>query len=205
MRNTALLTIPVPGLDDPPNVPLHLGQVADQVETFTVPRFATVAERDAKWPAPPNGALCITLDTYTQWLRRAGAWEARCPRLVAAIQSEGPIADIGAALGDIPGMTHTFTALAGHRYQITGSCTFLQKTNPGVSNLYIATGANLNLATPGFSLALNAYAGLTAIVTHVPGAGSITYKLRWSTSAGILGMNVGPGAPVVLLIEDLGF
>ena len=76
MRNTALTVTPVPGLDDPPNVPLHLGTVADQMETFAVPRFATVAARDTAWTSPPNGARCITTDTYTTWVRMAGTWVA---------------------------------------------------------------------------------------------------------------------------------
>lgn len=37
-------------------------------------RFATVVDRDGSWPAPPNGAQAITLDTFTTWLRRAGVW-----------------------------------------------------------------------------------------------------------------------------------
>jgi hypothetical protein len=38
--------------------------------------FASVAERDAQWSAPPNGATCVTLDTGTTWNRLAGAWQA---------------------------------------------------------------------------------------------------------------------------------
>lgn len=79
MRNTALLAIPVPGLDDPPNVPLHLGDVADQMERFTVPRFATVAERDSKWTAPPAGALALTTDFGLLWRRTASAWVLAAP------------------------------------------------------------------------------------------------------------------------------
>jgi hypothetical protein len=39
--------------------------------------FASKAELDAQWPAAPNGAHAVTLDTGYVWERRAGAWGAR--------------------------------------------------------------------------------------------------------------------------------
>lgn len=41
--------------------------------------FATAAERNSQWAAPPNGAICVTLDTNTLWRRVAGAWAAQSP------------------------------------------------------------------------------------------------------------------------------
>ena len=46
----------------------------NEIRDRTLQVFASVAERDAQWSAPPNGAEAITLDTNTLWLRRAGAW-----------------------------------------------------------------------------------------------------------------------------------
>lgn len=40
----------------------------------SVPTFASTADRDAQYGAPPNGALALTLDTGTTWQRIAGAW-----------------------------------------------------------------------------------------------------------------------------------
>lgn len=40
----------------------------------STPIFATAAARDAAWTSPPNGARCTTIDTYTEWLRKAGTW-----------------------------------------------------------------------------------------------------------------------------------
>jgi hypothetical protein len=37
--------------------------------------FPNVAARDT-WASPPNGAMCITTDTYTVWTRVSGAWVA---------------------------------------------------------------------------------------------------------------------------------
>jgi hypothetical protein len=43
------------------------------VQTQVVAQFATVAARDA-WSSPPNGSMCVTLDTGSVWQRIAGAW-----------------------------------------------------------------------------------------------------------------------------------
>jgi hypothetical protein len=51
------------------------------VQNQVVPRFATVAARDAAWPAATagNGAVCTTQDTGTFWVVVANAWVASPP------------------------------------------------------------------------------------------------------------------------------
>src|SRR5262245_46535677 len=44
------------------------------VQQQTVPAFPNTATRDTQWTSPPNGAVCVTTDTYTLWMRQAGAW-----------------------------------------------------------------------------------------------------------------------------------
>ena len=44
------------------------------IRNRTVQVFANNAERDS-WATPPNGALCVTIDTWTLWFRRTGAWQ----------------------------------------------------------------------------------------------------------------------------------
>jgi len=48
------------------------------VQNQVVPRFATVAARDAAWPAATAGAgaVCTTTDTGTLWVVVAAAWTA---------------------------------------------------------------------------------------------------------------------------------
>jgi hypothetical protein len=46
----------------------------NEIRDRTTQVFASVAERDAQWLNPPNGSVCVTLDTYTRWRRQAGAW-----------------------------------------------------------------------------------------------------------------------------------
>jgi hypothetical protein len=72
------------------NPPITIGELVDvpapgsgiksawsqEVTRRSIHRFATVAERDAKYPAAGagNGAVCITLDTGTVWAVLFGAW-----------------------------------------------------------------------------------------------------------------------------------
>jgi hypothetical protein len=47
----------------------------NEIRDRTVQVFATAAERDAQWPAPPNGAAAFTSDMSILWSRRAGVWQ----------------------------------------------------------------------------------------------------------------------------------
>jgi hypothetical protein len=46
----------------------------DGIRDRTLQVFATAAERDQQWPAAPNGAICVTLDTGQHWRHLGGAW-----------------------------------------------------------------------------------------------------------------------------------
>lgn len=63
----------------------------NEIRDRTIQVFASVAERDAQWPTAPNGAHCVTLDTYTVWQRRAGAWVVNAPQAVIGGLTAGDI------------------------------------------------------------------------------------------------------------------
>lgn len=46
----------------------------NEIRDRTLQVFQTVVERNAGWANPPDGAHCVTLDTYTMWQRRGGTW-----------------------------------------------------------------------------------------------------------------------------------
>ena len=58
------------------------GNVAEAV----VQRFATTAERDARWTTPPNGSICVTTNTTppSMWQRSGGTWVQIGPPVVRA-------------------------------------------------------------------------------------------------------------------------
>lgn len=50
----------------------------------TMQQFASVAERDSQWPSAsaPNGAHCITVDTFTVWKNVTGTgWRPMAPNI----------------------------------------------------------------------------------------------------------------------------
>jgi len=49
------------------------------IRNRTIQVFDNVAQRDS-WSTPPNGAYCVTLDTYTLWFRRTSAWQQQNPQ-----------------------------------------------------------------------------------------------------------------------------
>lgn len=44
------------------------------VQNQVVPAFASTAQRDSQWPAPPAGALCIVTANGAMYERLGGAW-----------------------------------------------------------------------------------------------------------------------------------
>lgn len=101
----------------------------------------------------------------------------------------------------------TFTAVAGRRYKITADC-FMTSTVAGdLASIQITNAANsplqsAHVAVPTGLYSLKAHAELVA----VPGAGSVTYKVRANRAAGSGTVAVVAGAayPAFILVEDIG-
>lgn len=116
----------------------------------------------------------------------------------------GPAADI--TYGGSP-LSVTFTAVAGRRYKITADC-FMTSTVAGdLAAIQITNAANSQLqsaqvAVPTGLYSLKAHAELIAI----PGAGSVTYKVRAYRAAGSGTVTVVASAayPAFILVEDIG-
>lgn len=64
------LRYPVSG--DSPNVAQHIQNLANDVQTYTLPRFTTIAARNAAFPSPATGQACIVNGTLH--VRDASAW-----------------------------------------------------------------------------------------------------------------------------------
>lgn len=96
---------------------------ANEIRDRTIQVFASVAERDAAWVTPPNGATCVTLDTGWRWRRQAGVWRADPARGLASATTD--------ASGNIT-VTHlsggTPSSVTASVYGGTGTPTQLQIT-----------------------------------------------------------------------------
>ena len=100
----------------------------NEVRDRTRQVFASVAERDAQWSAPPNGATCVTLDTGTTWNRLAGAW-------------------VG-VLADRASMVVVTTDPAGE-FVVTFNPAFPSTLASAVATLGFYSGFTVNINSPG--------------------------------------------------------
>lgn len=91
-----LTNVPAPG--DPIR-----SQIINDLSSRVVQRFATSAALASQWGTAPNGAVAITLDTYTVWVRKAGTWQPlSIPPTFATVSLVGAsIAASAVALGSL--------------------------------------------------------------------------------------------------------
>lgn len=78
------------------------------VQNQVVPRFATIAARDAAWPAATagSGAVCITTDTGTMYVVVGGAWRPPPGALFASVSTVIPnLAATTVGQKDVVGMS----------------------------------------------------------------------------------------------------
>lgn len=124
-----------------------LAQWGNEVRDRTSQVFATAAERDAQWAAPPNGATCITLDTATQWRRLAGAWTAVQPGTVVTSTTWGASGQwqnvARVQLAALP----AFTPVPGRRYVISGYATGQVASGSDIMNVFVNWAAGDAVST----------------------------------------------------------
>jgi hypothetical protein len=109
-------------------------------------------------------------------------------------------------LADLPGMTVTFTAVAGRIYKatwlVTGSknATGTDFTFVSFTNAANTVVGQVPTTTPTGNFLIN----LSGSVTFTVGSGSVTYKLRCRSSSGTFTPNASASEPCMLVIEDIG-
>lgn len=113
---------------------------------------------------------------------------------------------IGTSPTDLTSLSASFTALASRRYRIEGEIKIRKLTSNGIIYLEIVRGSTV-IQTSYESFATNDYGMLYASIDEVPGAGSVTYKLRAWTSGDTFEVNPSTGATTnisLLRIIDIG-
>lgn len=170
----------------------------------TLHRFATVAARDAAYPAAGAGAgaLCVTLDTNTEWVSNGTTWLPLgygLARLQLLASFSGPATN-GAAIpwsassnvgGFTPGATVQFPANSPGLYAITVSITYTAGTVTASAYYSIVVGgttfpvAHGNVGGTAATLVVQLAAGATLQVVVNPGVnmGGATCNL-WITRIG---------------------
>lgn len=107
-------------------------------------------------------------------------------------------------VADLTTLTTTFTAVAGRRYKITGVTRVVQNTSAANNILSITDGAGTEINNSFLSIPAGSNGFHVAIAVIVPGAGSKTFKLRLSTSAGTTQTAPSATAKSFILVEDIG-
>ena len=170
-----------------------------------VPQFTGTTQRDSQWAAPPNGAVCVTTDTNTMWLRAAGVWITAAAQPVAYAQVTANQAGI-TTIVDLTGLSVTFTAAAGRRYRVSAQALVLSSATADLIVGYIRDGANTQVGrwcqlyqvgTAGTGLLAAGSVYLT------PSAGSYTVKLSLERNAGTgtVTMQAGGGFPAFIAVD----
>jgi hypothetical protein len=168
------------------------------VQQQVVPQFPNTATRDSEWTAPPDGALCVTTDTYTTWMRQAGAWAGAGTRILG-FASGGASQSIGTGLSNIGGCTLTITALANHKYLAMLQGTVNNAGAAIITQTFIADGGSTLLQGAAITVAAGyGYHSLWLYQTGI--TGSYTFKGMAQAGSGSFTLS----GNFQLLVVDLG-
>lgn len=185
------------------------------VQNQVVARFATVAARDAAWPAATAGAgaVSVTVDTGSMWFVVPGppvAWRAVPWGVVASSVDNGQVSTSGGVEIALS-VSSSFQAPGGRRYKITAHLTgagtvvgdsirFAVRRGSGVGGTAVQIGPAWGVVAAGYTtpFLFAAY--------DVPPAGAQQYTLCVARIAGTGVFTQTSGATYnnALYVEDIG-
>lgn len=67
--------VDLPLYSDPANIPDDLAAIYYALLSRGIPRFSTIAQRDAAYPSPTNGQVVYVSGDRTLYLRDGGSWQ----------------------------------------------------------------------------------------------------------------------------------
>jgi hypothetical protein len=106
-------------------------------------------------------------------------------------------------VGDITGLSITFTAVTGRLYKATWSFS-AQKTLASYTTISFATSANVQVAALDISAADAGYFSGAGTALFTASSGSVTYKMRGLTGLGTAATTASATQPSFFMIEDIG-
>ena len=105
---------------------------------------------------------------------------------------------------DLTGLTVTITVVANRRYRVTSVANCGQGISSGAAVLYLIVAGTQAAYAIVNQVANNNLQLVIGSEIEGLSAGATVFKLQASTNAGTLSVNASPGAPVTLLVEDIG-
>lgn len=175
------------------------------VQNQLTPTFTGTAQRDAQWASPPNGAVCITVDTGAFWQRIGGVWYKPFSQLGYA-QTTAATNGITGAGADIAGLSVTLTMPAGRRIRIAAYCSRLNgaaSNSLGYLRIVGDAGAILQQAQGIMSAGSFGHA-VTAECFLTPSAGAHTYKVNVMAATANVNFFADGQGPGWIEVRDIG-
>lgn len=153
-------------------------------------------------------ATSITNANITDLRSIAEPWAAARGEVGPVLLTTGGPTGIGATITDLSfggtPMSVTFVTVAGRKYKIVGNVRAAQNTSAGANELQIRDAGGTVLGKSTFYAAAGDIVQHNAIARAVPNAGSVTYKLSMSTTAGTTDPFGAVTQPMTLIVEDIG-
>lgn len=179
------------------------------VQNQVVPVFASTAERDAQWPAPPQGAMCVVLSVTYQ--RVGSQWYPLLSRVAYISRTtNGPSAAAESIVLTSPAFTFPSSRLvrvqAGWRnagVNTAGEAIIIRlREGTSTAGTQIADSI-VNLAPSGPQVGTGSGGIIAACYT--PAAGTKQWILTTaSTTANPVNINGQAGSPIWLSVTDEG-
>lgn len=153
-------------------------------------------------------ATSITNANITDLRSIAEPWAAARGEAGQVFLTTGGPTGIGATATDLSfggtPMSVTFSTVAGRKYKITGNVRAAQNTSNGVNELQIRDAGGTTIGKSSFFATSGSIVHHNAIARSTPAAGSVTYKLSMSTTAGTTDPFGAVTQPMILIVEDVG-
>ena len=113
-------------------------------------------------------------------------------------------ANITTSIGDITGLSITFTAVTGRQYKATWSLTAQKGGASGTTTISFTTNANTQVAAIDITATDTSYLNGNGTALFTASSGSVTYKMRGVASAGSTQTIASATQPQFFMIEDIG-
>lgn len=125
---------------------------------------------------------------------------------VIDVKSNGTTGQTGiSSATDVTSLTATFTnPTANRRIKLSAAFRVTQNTADAVVEGLITNGSNVVQNKVSVSLSAGFAGYLTPLAIVTPAAGSVTYKVRLSTTGGTVDTNVAATQPALFVLEDIG-
>ncbi|MCZ2261595.1 hypothetical protein [Isoptericola sp. QY 916] len=124
----------LPDYTDPSNIPTFLKDLFDFLGARAVPRYASIAERDAELSSPVNGQLCWVTADNAVYVRSGGEW-----RVLWRASLQLTTAPLG-------GVSGSLTSISADIERVYGTVSFYVSLQPGS----VASGATIGTIPDGF-------------------------------------------------------